>query len=134
MGSNARQLDQGRRSWRWVRKLATLGLSVALTFLGLLFVTFLIGRVVPIDPVLAAVGDRAPAEVYERVRIELGLHLPLYQQFFVYMAKVFQGEGFDDYQKALKQNFKRVVMRKPKASRARSREIYALATGYKPQI
>jgi peptide/nickel transport system permease protein len=41
--------------------------SVALTFLGLLLVTFLIGRVVPIDPVLAAVGDRAPVEVYERV-------------------------------------------------------------------
>ncbi|MGD8243423.1 MAG: ABC transporter permease [Desulfobacterales bacterium] len=92
MGSNARQLDQGRRSWRWVRKLATLGLSVALTFLGLLFVTFLIGRVVPIDPVLAAVGDRAPAEVYERVRVELGLHLPLYQQFFLYLAKVVQGD------------------------------------------
>ena len=50
------------------------------------------------------------------------------------LVKLFQGEGFDDYQKALKQNFKRVVMRKPKASRARSREIYALATGYKPQI
>lgn len=48
------------------------------------------------------------------------------------LVKLFQGEGFDDYQKALKQSFKRVVMRKPKASRARSREIYALATGYKP--
>ncbi len=66
--------------------------SVALTFLGLLFVTFLIGRVVPIDPVLAAVGDRAPAEVYERVRIELGLNLPLYQQFFIYIGKVLQGD------------------------------------------
>ena len=53
--------------------------TVALTFLGLLAVTFLIGRVVPIDPVLAAVGDRAPADVYERVRIELGLHLPLWR-------------------------------------------------------
>ncbi len=92
MGSNARQLDQGRRSWHWARKLATLCLTVALTFLGLLFVTFLIGRVVPIDPVLAAVGDRAPAEVYERVRVELGLHLPLYQQFFLYLAKVVQGD------------------------------------------
>jgi 23S rRNA (uridine2552-2'-O)-methyltransferase len=50
------------------------------------------------------------------------------------LVKLFQGEGFDEYQKSLKQNFKRVVMRKPKASRARSREIYALATGYKPQI
>ena len=35
---------------------------VALTFFGLLLVTFLIGRVVPIDPVLAAIGDRAPQE------------------------------------------------------------------------
>ena len=49
-----------------------------------------------------------------------------------FLVKLFQGEGFDVYQKALKQGFKRVVMRKPKASRARSREIYALATGYKP--
>lgn len=47
------------------------------------------------------------------------------------LVKLFQGEGFDEYHKALKKNFKRVVVRKPKASRARSREIYALATGYK---
>ena len=66
--------------------------SVALTFLGLLFVTFLIGRVVPIDPVLAAVGDRAPADVYERVRIELGLNLPLHEQFLLYVGKVLQGD------------------------------------------
>jgi 23S rRNA (uridine2552-2'-O)-methyltransferase len=46
------------------------------------------------------------------------------------LAKLFQGEGFDEYHKALKIGFSRVVIRKPKASRARSREIYALATGY----
>ena len=66
--------------------------SVALTFLGLLLVTFLIGRVVPIDPVLAAVGDRAPAAVYERVKEELGLNLPLWQQFWIYMKKVFAAD------------------------------------------
>ena len=66
--------------------------SVALTFLGLLLVTFLIGRVVPIDPVLAAVGDRAPAAVYERVKHELGLHLPLWQQFWIYLRKVLSGD------------------------------------------
>ncbi len=65
--------------------------SVALTFLGLLLVTFLIGRVVPIDPVLAAVGDRAPAAVYERVKQELGLNLPLWQQFWIYLKKVLRG-------------------------------------------
>jgi peptide/nickel transport system permease protein len=66
--------------------------SVALTFLGLLLVTFLIGRVVPIDPVLAAVGDRAPAAVYERVKQELGLNLPLWQQFWIYLRKVLVGD------------------------------------------
>ncbi len=66
--------------------------SVALTFLGLLLVTFLIGRVVPIDPVLAAVGDRAPAAVYERVKQELGLNLPLWQQFWLYLRKVLAGD------------------------------------------
>jgi len=47
------------------------------------------------------------------------------------LVKLFQGEGFDQYHKALKENFSRVVMRKPKASRARSREVYALATGFR---
>jgi peptide/nickel transport system permease protein len=47
---------------------------------------------VPIDPVLAAVGDRAPPEVYERVKVELGLHLPLWQQFIFYVGKVLQGD------------------------------------------
>ncbi|HYI68792.1 MAG TPA: ABC transporter permease, partial [Skermanella sp.] len=67
-------------------------LSIALTFLGLLLVTFLIGRVVPIDPVLAAVGDRANAETYERMRIEMGLNLPLWQQFIRYVGDVLQGD------------------------------------------
>jgi peptide/nickel transport system permease protein len=66
--------------------------QLALTFLGLLLVTFLIGRVVPIDPVLAAVGDRAAPDVYERVKIELGLHLPLWQQFLIYVGDVVRGD------------------------------------------
>ena len=41
---------------------------ILLTYLGLLAVTFFIGRVMPIDPVLAVVGDRAPEHVVERVR------------------------------------------------------------------
>lgn len=49
-----------------------------------------------------------------------------------FLAKLFQGEGFDAYLKELKQNFARVVLRKPKASRGRSREVYVLASGYKP--
>lgn len=48
-----------------------------------------------------------------------------------FLAKVFQGEGFDDYLKELRSSFTRVVTRKPEASRARSREVYLLAEGYK---
>ena len=77
-----------RLAWGGVR----LAGSVALTFLGLLLVTFLIGRVVPIDPVLAAAGDRAPTEVYQRVKVELGLDLPLYRQFGRYLTKVVRGD------------------------------------------
>jgi peptide/nickel transport system permease protein len=75
-----------------IRPLLGLVASVALTLLGLLLVTFLIGRVMPVDPVLAAVGDRASAAVYEQVRIELGLHLPLWQQFLIYVGNALSGD------------------------------------------
>ncbi|WP_114416675.1 23S rRNA (uridine(2552)-2'-O)-methyltransferase RlmE [Marinospirillum perlucidum] len=48
-----------------------------------------------------------------------------------FLAKVFQGEGYDEYLKMLRENFQRVLTRKPKASRARSREVYLLARGFK---
>ncbi|XNS36745.1 23S rRNA (uridine(2552)-2'-O)-methyltransferase RlmE [Halomonas cupida] len=48
-----------------------------------------------------------------------------------FVAKVFQGEGFDAYLKDLRGSFQRVVTRKPDASRARSREVYLLAEGFK---
>jgi peptide/nickel transport system permease protein len=67
-------------------------LTVALTFLGLLAITFFIGRVIPIDPVLAVVGDRAPKAVYEAARIELGLDKPLVVQFANYVGSVLSGD------------------------------------------
>jgi 23S rRNA (uridine2552-2'-O)-methyltransferase len=48
-----------------------------------------------------------------------------------FLIKLFQGVGFDDYLRSLRADFSRVTMRKPKASRARSREVYALAMGRK---
>ncbi|TBR39135.1 MULTISPECIES: 23S rRNA (uridine(2552)-2'-O)-methyltransferase RlmE [Dyella] len=48
-----------------------------------------------------------------------------------FLIKLFQGVGFDDYLRSLRADFSRVTMRKPKASRARSSEVYALATGKK---
>jgi len=66
--------------------------TIALTFLGLIAITFFIGRVVPIDPVLAVVGDRAPKAVYEAARIELGLDQPLIVQFVRYIGAVLTGD------------------------------------------
>jgi peptide/nickel transport system permease protein len=65
---------------------------VVLTYLGLLAVTFFIGRVIPVDPALAIAGDRAPEAVLQRVREELGLNLPLPQQFARYVGRALQGD------------------------------------------
>jgi peptide/nickel transport system permease protein len=70
---------------------ANFAVVVALTFLGLLAVTFFIGRVIPVDPALAIAGDRAPEHVLQRVREELGLNLPVYQQFGRYVKRALQG-------------------------------------------
>ena len=57
--------------------------SVAVTMLGLLFITFIIGRVMPIDPVLAIVGERASQSTYDAVYEQLGLDKPIIVQFFL---------------------------------------------------
>ena len=46
------------------------------------------------------------------------------------LIKIFNGEGLDEFKKLLKADFDKLLIRKPKASRARSRENYLLARGY----
>jgi 23S rRNA (uridine2552-2'-O)-methyltransferase len=48
-----------------------------------------------------------------------------------FLVKVFQGAGFEDYHKELKESFQAVKTRKPGASRQRSREVYLLGAGFK---
>jgi len=62
------------------------------TYLGLLAVTFFIGRVIPIDPALAIAGDHAPAQVIDRLRREMHLDQPLYQQFYYYLVSALTGD------------------------------------------
>ncbi len=75
-----------------VRALAATLASVPITLFGLILITFLIGRVVPIDPVLAIVGDRAPQDVVARTRLELGLDKPLPVQFIRDVGQLAQGD------------------------------------------
>ena len=48
-----------------------------------------------------------------------------------FLVKVFQGEGTDAYKALILRNFQKVKIRKPNASRARSKEFYFLAEGFK---
>ena len=66
--------------------------SVLLTLFGLTVLTFLIGRVMPVDPVIAAVGDNAPEDVILRVRAEMGLDQPIPVQFLHYLSQLAHGD------------------------------------------
>jgi len=74
-----------------LEKAAKTIVTVVVTMLGLLFITFFIGRVMPVDPVLSIVGERASKEVYEAAYKALGLDQPLIVQFFLYIRDVVQG-------------------------------------------
>jgi peptide/nickel transport system permease protein len=73
-------------------RLAGVATSLLITLFGLVLVTFLIGRVMPIDPVLAIVGDHAPEDVIAQVRLDLGLDKPLVVQFAIYVAHLLHGD------------------------------------------
>ena len=82
----------GARTLAILAQFARFLLVAITTYLGLLAVTFFIGRIIPVDPVLAVLGDRAPAAVVERTRREMGLDLPLIEQFYIYIKGVLQGD------------------------------------------
>jgi len=48
-----------------------------------------------------------------------------------FLVKLFQGAGFDEYMHLMRNTFSQVTLCKPKASRPRSKEVYALASGLK---
>ncbi|PTW62719.1 peptide/nickel transport system permease protein [Breoghania corrubedonensis] len=78
-----------------IRRLKSLGSqfgSVLATLFGLSVVTFMIGRVMPVDPVIAAVGDNASQEVVEKARLAMGLDQPLIVQYWHYLTQVLQGD------------------------------------------
>ena len=78
-----------RRGLRWLG--ATL-LTSCITLFGLLVVTFALGRVLPADPVLRIVGDRASQEQYDEVFRQLRLDRPLTEQFAAYVGDMVRGD------------------------------------------
>ncbi|KKX31507.1 ABC transporter permease [Rhizobium sp. LC145] len=66
--------------------------TVSATLIGLLVLTFCIGRLMPVDPVRAIVGEEADQATYEMVAERIGAHLPLYQQFIRYVNDLTHGD------------------------------------------
>ena len=80
------------RAARAARGIADFIATLAVTLLGLLAVTFVIGRVMPIDPVLSIIGERATQVQYEAAKEALGLNDPLWMQFLIYVRDAVTGD------------------------------------------
>jgi peptide/nickel transport system permease protein len=75
-----------------VRWLSATLLTAGITLAGLLAVTFALGRVLPADPVLRIVGDRASQAQYDQVFRALRLDRPLPEQFAAFVADMSRGD------------------------------------------
>jgi len=73
------------------RRLRSRTVQVAITLFGLLLLTFFIGRVMPLDPVLAIVGPDADHNTYQQVYHQLGFDKPLWVQFGIYLQGLLHG-------------------------------------------
>jgi peptide/nickel transport system permease protein len=81
-------LGRGRRS----RTVVDQFVATVLTLLGLLILTFLIGRVMPADPVARLVGQDADQAAYQAMVEKLGLDQPLHIQLFYYLKQIVSGD------------------------------------------
>lgn len=73
-----------------LRRLALGVTNILVTLLGLVALTFFIGRMLPTDPVISILGELATKESYEALYLKLGLDQPLSVQFLTYLSSVAQ--------------------------------------------
>lgn len=82
-------------------------------------------------PNMSGVKTADQARAMYLCELALDLSLKVLRPGGDFLIKIFQGDGFDAYLKETRDNFEKVVMRKPLSSRDRSREQYLLARGFK---
>lgn len=98
-------------------------------------------RVIDGRPVDVIISDMAPnlsgvaaadqaASIY-LIELALDMAQQVLKPKGSFVAKAFQGEGYDDFVKQVREHFDTVLIRKPEASRARSREVYVVGKGFK---
>ncbi len=102
------------------------------------------------DEIQAVIGDSIPSVVLSDmapnmsgivsvdqpkamylVELALDMAVQMLPEGGVFAAKVFHGEGFDEWLKSVRSHFKTVNSRKPAASRPRSKEVYVVAKGFR---
>src|SRR5690348_2433703 len=77
---------------RWLKVTARLGASILATLFGLLALTFFIGRMLPVDPIVSIIGEQADQSTYNMVYHQLGFDKPLPMQFFIYVRAMLTGD------------------------------------------
>ena len=95
----------------------------------------LLGKVDVVMSDMAAnmTGNEAADSARSMYLVELALDMcqQVLKKNGSFVVKVFQGDGFEQFMKDVRAAFKVVKTRKPESSRARSREVYLVATGFK---
>lgn len=76
---------------RWNYVLVRL-LQIIPTFFVIMFIVFMMIRLLPGDPASAVLGDRATEEMVARLNAQMGLDKPLFVQFGIFVKNFFQGE------------------------------------------
>jgi len=82
-------------------------------------------------PNLSGIASSDQARTLELAELALDFALKHMKPKGNFLVKTFQGTGFEDYLKILRSRFSAVAVRKPEASRDRSREVYLLGKGLK---
>jgi 23S rRNA (uridine2552-2'-O)-methyltransferase len=80
-------------------------------------------------PNITGVAARDQARALELAELALALAAQVLKPGGALLVKTFQGEGYKAFHEAMRRRFERLLTRKPKASRAESREIYLLGRG-----
>jgi len=93
------------------------------------------------DPVDVVISDMAPnlsgiatadqaASIY-LIELALDMAQQVLKPKGSFIAKAFQGEGYEEFVKQVREHFDTVLIRKPEASRSRSREVYVVGKGFR---
>lgn len=75
-----------------LRQIGSTAVTLFVTFVGLLMVTFFISNIIPVDPVISILGERVSEAQMEEARERLGLNQPLWTQFGIYVNNTLHGD------------------------------------------